>query len=163
MVDQLQQLADRGRLLQSKIFLALFVAAGIFFFIGLVALLDSTRSSQRSAAQQRRSKQITMIGLWSAGALALASSTAVAMAVGGLQYLSSTTSSNIEIKARIALQVLQWMAFTSTVLVGVGATSMLSTSDGNSMIATNIGRMPAPPPSFSTSGNGPPPLPPPGS
>lgn len=55
------------------------------------------------------------------------------MTAGASQYLSSSASTEIDIAVGVHLQVLQWMAFATNTMVGLGASSVLSDNHRSSI------------------------------
>ncbi|KAF2801292.1 uncharacterized protein BDZ99DRAFT_504730 [Mytilinidion resinicola] len=80
--------------LQSKIFVCLFAAAGVSFFVGLIflVLLKHNLKDRKNPflSLRRFYKQATVAAIWFSAALALAGNSAVLQTSGALQYFTTS-------------------------------------------------------------------------
>ncbi|KAI0973454.1 Ca2+ regulator and membrane fusion protein Fig1-domain-containing protein [Xylaria arbuscula] len=117
--------------IQSSIFPCLMAAAGVFFLVGLVALMLLKRSfkkpNPRKPLRPKLFRTATMLFGGTATALAIASAVATTETANALGFAASTSAignDTISLSPGIALQVLQWLAVAFSVLFQLSLTQM---------------------------------------
>ncbi|KAI0423927.1 Ca2+ regulator and membrane fusion protein Fig1-domain-containing protein [Xylaria sp. FL1042] len=117
--------------IQTKIFPCLIAAAGVFFFVGLVALMLLKRSFKKpdptKPLRPKLFRTATMLFGGTATALAIAAAVATTQTANALAFATSSLTignSTIRVSAGIALQVLQWLIVGFSILFQLSLASM---------------------------------------
>ncbi|KAI1307180.1 Ca2+ regulator and membrane fusion protein Fig1-domain-containing protein [Xylaria venustula] len=117
--------------IQSSIFPCLMAAAGVFFVVGLVALMLMKRSfkkpNPRKPLRPKLFRTATMLFGGTGTALAIASAVATTETANALGFAASSSAignGTISLSPGIALQVLQWLAVAFSVLFQLSITQM---------------------------------------
>ncbi|KAF1937532.1 hypothetical protein EJ02DRAFT_51053 [Clathrospora elynae] len=148
--------------LQSKV-LNVLVIASVLFTLSLASLALLKLSLKSRSTRTHRTtlyKPITVSTLWLSIALALAAALSTTQTFGVLQY--STTllnTSELKVMPGVALQVLQWLAFSFSAVFTMGVSSMFKSVEvgvkavggdvekgGMNPVGGGGGGMPPPPP-----------------
>ncbi|KAF1360421.1 hypothetical protein EJ07DRAFT_154874 [Lizonia empirigonia] len=146
--------------LQSKV-LNVLVIASVLFTLSLASLaLLKLSLKSRSTLHHRATlyRSITISSLWLSTALALAAALSTTQTFGVLQY--STTllnTSELKVMPGVALQVLQWLAFSFSAVFALGVSSMFKSVEvGVKAVGGDVEKgdggvrppLPPPPPAF---------------
>ncbi|KAF2679530.1 hypothetical protein K458DRAFT_408135 [Lentithecium fluviatile CBS 122367] len=170
---------DLALVIQTKIFICLFVVAGLLYTLGVLSLFVLKRSFTAQQDERITRRRYTIRGaslalLWISTAFTLASALSVNQMTSALDYITDVNStSRFRITGRKTLNVLQWLAFAFTLLFVLGVSSIF-TRKGNTLGSsgsstktgdTNRGSvplppLPPPPPPFAPRPLPPPPPPP---
>jgi hypothetical protein len=142
-VGLVKQVIESALTLQSKVFICLFVGAGVFFVNAVVLLVVLKRDlKSKNGGNGRRSTvtKVAMITMLSISiALALASAVATTEATGTLQFASTIyADSSVLVDPGLPLQVLQWLAFAFSVLFAIGVLATLKSQGGMAGMAADI-------------------------
>ncbi|KAI1423119.1 Ca2+ regulator and membrane fusion protein Fig1-domain-containing protein [Xylaria sp. FL1777] len=133
--------------IQSKIFPCLVAAAGVLFFVGVVALSLLKRSfkkpNPKKPLRPKLFRTATMLVGGTAIALAIASAVATTQTANALDFATSSPeigNGTIGVSSGIALQVLQWFVVGFSVLFQLSLASMFKV-EGN---VNAVGALPFP-------------------
>ncbi|KAI0808532.1 Ca2+ regulator and membrane fusion protein Fig1-domain-containing protein [Xylaria sp. FL0064] len=160
--------------IQTKIFPSLVAAAGVFFFVGLIALMLLKRSFKKpdptKPLRPKLFRTATMLFGGTATALAIAAAVATTQTANALDFATSSPTignGTIRVSAGIALQVLQWLIVGFSVLFQLSLASMFKVEGRVNAVGTLpfSGSMgpPGPPGGFGDLPHPGPPMGPPGS
>ncbi|KAJ3568349.1 hypothetical protein NPX13_g6452 [Xylaria arbuscula] len=129
--SDIRDLVSVGLTIQGKIFPCLVAAAGVFFVVGLVALILLKRSFKKpnlnKPLQSKLFRAATMLFGAAATGLALASAVATTQTANALSFAASSTvigNGKRHLSPGVALQVLQWLVVAFSVLFHLSLGSM---------------------------------------
>ncbi|RAK90803.1 hypothetical protein BO79DRAFT_252986 [Aspergillus costaricaensis CBS 115574] len=142
-------LVEFGLTLASKILLPILAGGGVAFTLGIVLFLFfqirvKNPSVQGGALQLLESTSLAFVGL--SCVLCFGAATSITMAVGAMRYCDNKADAPTdEIEAGKPLQIIQWMTFAFSVLIGVGLRDIMKSSSSTQKAPTQAAKQPRQP------------------
>lgn len=124
-------------MIQSKILLGLIAGAGVLFaislvFFGLLKRHFNVRTGDNTIASKRRHllRKAAFSTMWLSIAFSLVSAMSINQTTNALDYVTQADSSTVRITTGKTLNVLQWLAFSFSVLFAIGMVNIIRREGG---------------------------------